>query len=327
MNYYLYQLTFTTPVHFGEGGSLSSSKYTCESDTLFGALCNEAELLQAGGAAELIEKAESGDFLISGLFPFFETKDTLEIYLPRPMYPVVRDEKRKSLSFSEMKTEATAIKKFKKIEYIRASELKAYLSGETMSTDIREFGASVATVKVNTRGVEPLPYTVGGYAFNKAAGLYFIAGLTSQEDVETLSRTVISLGHTGIGGKRSSGYGKFVLNGGEPYEIDDMYDDMRALETYLNDAEAPIQMALSSCAPRSEEISIVKAGTVGLERRGGYIWSSGAHAVRKRDNYYALKPGSCLPKRLKGQCLYFSYEGLPYTVCRNGKGLFLGVKV
>ena len=52
------------------------------------------------------------------------------------------------------------------------------------------------------------PYSVGTFSFEKDAGLYFIAK-GSERTIQRLNEVMYALQFSGIGGKRSAGYGRF----------------------------------------------------------------------------------------------------------------------
>ena len=79
-------------------------------------------------------------------------------------------------------------------------------------------------------GQDTLPYHVGAFRFAEDCGLYVLAGLES-DDAAWLRTLMRALGLSGIGGKVSSGYGKFTV------------DD----EIYLNE---PSMSRLRGCSGR-----------------------------------------------------------------------------
>lgn len=81
MNYDVYKLKFKTPVHFGTG-RLSGTMNTIYADTIFLALCCEAQkLMGEGGADKLCSLAENNGLRISDAMPYFN--DALSI--PKPI--------------------------------------------------------------------------------------------------------------------------------------------------------------------------------------------------------------------------------------------------
>ena len=100
-----------------------------------------------------------------------------------------------------------------KENFIRISEIKNWLQSindkEVYSIDNPIFAIENTMEKVACRGQEPLPYFVNSYKFNDNAGLYFILGYEDDDDAIIMEKIIESLGYSGIGGKKSSGYGKY----------------------------------------------------------------------------------------------------------------------
>ena len=131
MGYYLYQLAFDAPVHFGDtaqGGSLERDSWEFTADRLFSSLC--CELANHGEQArldQLAAMAQQGDFLISDLLPYqLGEKDDLELFLPVPYTYMENKKKYHSLSMSEAKSLSAMRKKSKKMAYCRISEMAEY---------------------------------------------------------------------------------------------------------------------------------------------------------------------------------------------------------
>ena len=78
MDYKIYMLSFTTPVHFGTGVLSESSINFC-ADTLFSALYIEALKLEL--ADQLYNMVEEGKLLFSDAFPYIGK----QYFLPKPM--------------------------------------------------------------------------------------------------------------------------------------------------------------------------------------------------------------------------------------------------
>lgn len=332
MIYYAFTLKFLTPVHFGDtasGGNLDKIALSCSADTLFAALCNEAAALDSTILEKLIADVSEQKIVFSSLFPYYRTEnEDLYLYLPKPLLQM-EAKKQSSKSFAEMKQLATKLKKQKKTSYIRASELQAWLKncqeGQFADYEVSEFAAPFVAGKVNLRGNDPLPYFVGSYVFDENAGLYFLCGVEddNEEDIEWINGLLKQLGMTGIGGKRSSGYGKFKL--ADKYsdlackDLDDIFD-------MLFEEESSIQMCLAPVCPLAEEIAAVKQGAYKLVKRGGFISSPMTGENMKRDSVYMLAEGSCFAKRLQGSLLRQEIDGIEHPVYRDGVGMFVGLK-
>ena len=332
MIYYVFTLKFLAPVHFGDtasGGNLDRMSLSCSADTLFAALCNEAAASDADLLQKLIQKVSDGQVKFSSLFPYYRTKDgeeDLYMYLPKPLLQMdVKEQTNKS--FSEMRQLATKLKKQKKTSYIRACQMQEWLhnssQGIALDYEVPEFAVPFVSGKVNLREAEPLPYYVGSYLFAENTGLYFICGVEDEDDMEWLEELLVQLGMSGIGGKRSSGYGKFKLADNymeiESKDLDVIYD-------MLFEEDSNIQMCLSPVCPLASEIEIVKTGAYKLLKRGGFISSPDMAENIKRDSVYMLAEGSCFDKRLQGQVLSQSVEGLAHKLYRDGVGMFVGLK-
>lgn len=332
MRFAIFSLAFDGPVHFGEasqGGGLEQAGMGYPADTLFSALCTE---LSAEGAladlARLREGVTSGRLLLSDLLPWQVVGDEMAYYLPRPVLQLAR-RAQQPLAYRETCAQATARKRAKKLKYLRASRLADFL--QAMQADGRweeetpEFGAQALTERVNCRGAASLPYFVGTFSFCADAGLYLLAGMEREEDQDWLEALLRWLGCLGIGGKRSSGCGKFHL-AEDALSLDEvgLYADDAALYRMLEDAAAPWQMTLSPLLPTREEIPAVRQGSYALRHVGGFV-TEAAYAEKKR-GVYLVEAGSCFRARPAGQVAVLGTSG-GHEVLRYGKGLYVGVTV
>jgi len=334
MMYYIFTLKFLTPVHFGDtanGGSLDKFSLQCSADTLFAALCNEAANKGSDAVETLVKKTAEGKIVFSSLFPYWRTvDDDLYFYLPKPLLKLEQDEQQSAKSFEEIKQLATKLKKQKKSTYIRASQINSLL--ESGSSDrqfaVPEFAAPLVAGRVALREEKPLPYYVGSYVFSEHSGLYFILGVEHEEEFTLIKELLLSLGYSGIGGKRSSGYGKFELADDELELFDDggVYDDDTAIALMLYNEKSKYQMCLAPVCPKADELAVVKQGSYKLIKRGGFIASSAAKDNIKRNSIYMLQEGSCFSERLRGQMLQQTVDGLAHDIYRDGIGMFVGLK-
>lgn len=330
MRYLAYKLSFAGPVRFGsdaKGAGLEKSSLACHADTFFSALCCEAA--QWGGAAavaRLSRWVETRQLRLSDLYPYRGD----DLYLPRPLLPA--QAAREAVTSLGQATAASAQRKaMKKAAYLPLRQLDAYLAwlrqGGDCPLTAAEFGQAFLEQRVNTRGEQSLPYHVGDFRFYPDAGLYFLAALGPEADEAWLARLLESLGHSGLGGKKSSGCGRFAL-ADDPWELgeDEVYPGDARLYAMLGDEEAPWQMALSVTCPAPEELDLLAGGQYLLVRRAGFVASAAyAPEARKRHGLHLLQPGSCLPGRLEGQLLDVAAGGA-HAIYRYGKGLFVGVR-
>lgn len=330
MAYYLYQLAFDAPVHFGmaeQGGSLAAAGMSYPSDTLFSALCCE---LAAAGAEEqlraLIEKCRAGDILLSDLLPYREDEDgEMHYYLPKPIRTVLQRGAAPPENLRSARAQSGARKQMKKISYLRASRLTEYLDAQRAGEVFEErdaFSTYGLTTKVNCRTREPYPFA--GISLHAWCGLYAVLYLRDENDAAQMTELFTYLGLSGIGGKRSAGYGRFHLED-DPYDLADaFYEDDAALHTFLENENAPRQMLLSSLLPHEADVGALRGGTYELRKRSGFITPIGAGAVRKKNSVYMLSAGSCLSQRIPGTIVSVDKEP-GYEVLRCGKGLYIGV--
>lgn len=337
MIYYAFTLKFLTPVHFGDtasGGNLDKIALSCSADTLFAALCNEAAAMDSTILEKLIAGVREQKIVFSSLFPYYRTEnEDLYLYLPKPLLQM-ETKQQSSKSFAEMKQLATKLKKQKKTSYIRASELQGWLKnckeGQPADYEVPEFAAPFVAGRVSLREAKPLPYFVGSYIFDEKAGLYFLCGVDddNEEDIDWINDLLKQLGMTGIGGKRSSGYGKFEL-ADDYWEVAPdvaIYDDDIAIAKMLFDEESNMQLCLAPVCPAAEDIAEVKHGAYKLVKRGGFIYSPMVGENIKRDSVYMLAEGSCFAKRLQGSLLKQVVDGVEHPVYRNGVGMFVGLQ-
>lgn len=325
MGYFYYRLNFNTPVHFGQseaGGKLEKAGFDFSADSLFSAICTE---LAQQGELDILEKivdmAKRGEFLLSDLFPFMDKDGDELYYLPRP-FLFRSNESIEKLDMKQAKAISAQRKAAKKQQYIRASEyrefLKTMVKGEfySIKKPLQDFGGNSLMERVNCRQSEPLPYYVGQYTFADNAGLYGIVDMPDEFRDQFVS-ILNSLGLTGIGGKRSSGYGRFTS---ELFDLDDIVDDTKALMDMLENSNATTQMNISILKPAADEIETVKAGQYQLKKRSGFTDNI------KRDSVYMLASGSCFKKRLNGEVIDISRD-YGHPIWRYGRGLFVGLEI
>jgi len=325
MSYYIYKLKFLTPVRFGRssaGTGLAQSSVSCHADTFFSALCQEwASVFGRRGFEELIEAVRYGQFLLSDLCPW----SGLELYLPKPALPPLfqRD------AYGEEKSNK---KLLKKLEYIPASRFLEYLDFLREGVDLPwlaeedSFACEHLVYRASVgRDAETLPYPVSAHCFREDSGLYFILH-AAEEWRDKLDYVIESLGVSGIGGKRSSGLGKFELYD-DSFEVG-LYDSDCILEELLKE-NGIFYMSLSVLAPARDDLDIIKGGQsyYTLVKRTGFVASPAyAAAPLKRKPVVMLAAGSCFEGKPQGRLLDVSDQG-GHAVYRYGKGLYLGVKV
>ena len=311
MRYDLLKLDFSTPVHFGSG-RLDTAEMTFCADRLFSALCIEA--LKKGGEEylrEIYKAANSGNLLLSDGLPYIE--DTY--YIPKP---VIHIEHSRDESSSVLK------KAFKKLAYVPVEKIDEFLNGdmdpETENEKFSHIGKFGKRHLVSVRNGEDdsLPYRVGDFTFNKKSGLYVILGCADDELYYDISELIEAVGYSGIGGKISSGMGKFSV---KPRKVPEVF--LRAFE-----GEYDKYISLSVCMAKNDELeSVLKnAGYVMLKRSGFINSYTYADNFRKKSNFYCFAAGACFEKRFEGDIFDVS-QGGAHPVWRYAKPLLMGVNI
>lgn len=337
MHYYLYKLSFDTPVHFGAdvaGIGVEKAVPTCHADTLFSAICNEVLLLN--GEEDLhkwVNKAQEGNFLVSDLFPY----DKENLYLPKPCY--IRKEKKEDLyqDFEESKNRSKDKKDMKNLKFIPIDYWDFYI--EYLLTDEKQYKPTnlehicmetvIPKVSMSRDEKDNQLFSVGAYVFAEDSGLYFIAAFSEKSEEAKFRKIIQSLGYSGIGGERSSGYGKFKI--GKSIELSNNSPDgqEKILYSILTREKSNFYVTLSVVSPESEELKTLDKQDCYylLVPRKGFVYSSNysSHPV-KRKPVVMFNTGSCFKSKLKGNILDLkSSEDEAHPVYRYGKAMMVGI--
>ncbi len=329
MRYILYKLAFLSPVHFaGDArGGLERVAMLCRSDTFFSALCTEAAANGMNVEELLVQPADGAELLISDLLPW----QGEDLYLPRPMLPPNLPQS----GFATMKLASqgsAARKKMKKLQYLPAQKMNAYLTWVQGKGGLpvydNAFGAAEVGQRVSCRGEEPLPYFVASFSFQEQAGLYFVLKISDNVSQNKLTALVESLGYTGIGGKRTSGFGKYrLLEAPVDMAKAGVSASTSTLFGLLNDDGAERQMTLSTLCPADDTLPVVGEGLYALVPRGGFVDSPVyAPSPVKRNGVHMLAAGACFSQRVAGKVVCVGDEG-GHKVYRLGQSLYAGLKL
>lgn len=307
MKYCIYKLKFTTPVHIGKK-LLTDANETIPADTLFSALCLEA--LKYGGEAminELVDYVKNNQLVFTDALPY--KADTY--YVPKPLNPVKKVDK---------KGDSKRKKAFKKIKYIPLESIDEFIEGDfEPENETVEFGkyalnAKVAVSRFSEEDAEP--YYVGTYTFNEDSGLYICMGYENDMVKDQVTDLLNMLASTGVGGKVSSGLGKYELyKKNLPAKLSERLE--KDYSTY---------MTLSVSLPMEDELEeALKGAHYVVEKRSGFVMSStySDEFVRKND-IYVMTAGSCFNMRFNGDVYDVSAEGR-HAVYRYAKPFMIGV--
>lgn len=327
MDYHIYKLSFTTPCRFGSTAGLDKSDVICQADTFFSALANECVSFYGTDKLQILKQSvEKGQFLISDLLPYDEDG----LFLPKPLWIV--DKKNKQESLTGIKERMEGSKKLKKLQYIPIYDFenyiecmktgKNYINNDDKRTIIDEIYQKQLIEKVNCRGEESLPYFMEQVHIKANCGLYFIAATAGSDDIELLDKLLQLLSYTGIGGKRSSGYGKFTYTK-EVLKDNNDGEDTSNLYYLLEKSPGQIYMSLSNIVPAQTEIDQLREGSYRLLPRSGFVTDGNYSTVPlKRNRYFAVMHGSCFKQPLAGTVLDVNDNG-SHPVYRYGKGIYV----
>ena len=297
---------FSTGLHIGRG-LLTDGEPVFYADTLFSALCHEA--LKMKKLDKLYRYCKEGHLKLSDGMPFIRN----QLYLPKPLLRVETDDEGNS-----------KIKKlFKKLNYIPVEKFEEYLKGDLdVQKEKKKYdtlGKFQMTQKVSvTREEEPQPYYVGSYHFQKEAGLYVIVSYDKEEVFEFFIELMRALEYSGIGGKRTSGYGKFQL---EYVNLSKKLRERICMEKYS------LKMLVSLALPKKEELQrACSHANFQVIKRSGFVASDtyARHLQRKKD-FYAFAGGSCFQNTFDGDIYDVSLGG-SHPVYQYAVPIFVGVK-
>lgn len=305
MKYKIYRMKFRTPFHAGRG-MLSDSEDSVLADTLFSALYIEA--MKIGAEKRLFGDVNEGRLLLSDAMPC--NKDVF--FIPKPFLYVT----------SKNAGDSVEKKKVKKLKYLSLDELESFLNGDLSKIEDRVSDMSVFTSfsRAAVRGLEDsLPYQVGACSLRDDWELYVILGYEDEKAEKLVDVLFQNLGWVGVGGKRSSGMGKFEVSDVEIPEA--LRDRIIEAATYKK------KMTLSVSLPREEELDDALIGSsYSLLKRSGFVYSETyAPEQRKKRDAFLFSAGSCFSNLYTGSLMDVSESGC-HPVFRYAKPIFMGVR-
>lgn len=310
MKYQLFKLSFSTPVHFGKN-LLNSSEYTLCSDTIFSALCSEVAREGEEAVDRFVSLFKDNKLVMSDAFPYIKDK----FFLPKPYIHIEREENNDS---------SVVRKAYKKLSFIGFDEFDSYLSGkfDVMSAvSMSELGKSSVKISAAVRSdkEETLPYEVGLFSFYENCGLYLIVGSDSEDAEAMFDMVMEQLGLSGIGGKRSSGYGRFA------------YEKIAAGDWLVSRLADTIgnKMLLNTALPKDDELeSVMGEARYSLIKRSGFVTSTSySDTWQRKNDIYMFKSGSCFQESFEGDIYDVSNGSGKHPVFRYGKPLMMRVSV
>ena len=301
MKYAVYRLEFPNGVHLGTT-SLDESNYSFSADTLFSALYLEAVRQSREMAEELLQLTMDGRLLFSDAFPWIgET-----CYIPKPM---------KSVERIDNHGDSTVKKAFKNLKYIPMDMIDIYFSGAMDDIDEQERFKSLGKRTVRTSAYvytrdDTEPFHVGVFYFSNNSGLYILVGYDTESVHQLFYELLEALSFSGIGGKKSSGLGRFTILKESSLIIPEK-------------KEEDSWMTLSISLPCEDELDRALEGArYRIIKKSGFVYSENyADEPQKKRELYMFEAGSCFQHLFSGD-IYDVSAGGRHPVYRYAKPLF-----
>ena len=329
MENYIIKFKFLTPVHFGDieqRSNLSSTDFLLQSDSVFSALCNEAFKLYGQKGVDRLLDIANGDFELSSMLPFYNDN----YFLPKPLVVYNYNNNASYEKDSDMNYK----KKLKKLKFLKISNFSYYnecglnnknIDVDKLINDTQNFGVFSVVQKVKTSrvGEDSLPYHLGVFTYNENSGAYVVLRIGNKDDIDFISNLFAGLTFSGLGGRRSSGYGKFS------YEIIELCNtrnnDLEILNKLLN-MKSKRYMTLSLFLPSVLDDEFLKNSYYTLVRRSGFIDSANfSDTFVKKSDVYTFGVGSTFNSKVEGQILNVAGNFGNHKVYKFLKPLYVGV--
>ena len=294
MTYKMYIMNFQS-AHFG-AGTLDSSKMTFAADRLFSALVLEAKKM--GKMEEFVSIAGQDDFVLTDAFPYQSGP-----FLPKPIGFPKFEQPDLTTDVKEVRRQA---KMAKKLQFIPLDKFDSYVNG-TLFKDADHAVTNIVTK--NQPHVDGNLFQVSTVRFRDESCLYVIA-----KESELLNELMTSLQYTGIGGKRSSGYGQFDLT------ILDLPDSFKNRLTKAH--QGPV-MTLTTSLPVEKELEYAMGtGSYLLSKSSGFAFSTETKENYRKQDLYKLASGSTFSETYTGQIVDVRPLDFPHEVLNYAKPLF-----
>lgn len=308
MKFNVYKLNFLSSVHFGTG-KLAFSEYAFNAARLFSALCCETLHMDGpSGIKRLVDLCETDKLRLTDVFPFCDANPKMTYYIPKPLIYVEHGKEQGNSSIK---------KASKKMKYIDAGKLNHYLDGnlDVKEENDRFFGNEKKGYKgigeydvremSAVKELEPAnPYPVGTFKFNEGWGLYFLVGYEDEKTMEWIEDLLVSLGYSGIGGKRTAGLGQFELDFGRDFP--------EGVKKHLvtEKGEEGKYVLLSSAMERDLKDELLDEAAYSIGRTGGFVNSETySENQLKKKGYFYFESGSVFSRTFSGEIVDVSNHG------------------
>lgn len=295
MTYKMYIMNFQS-AHFG-ARTLDSSTMTFSADRLFSALAIEAKKM--GRMDEFVSLAGQDEFVLTDAFTY-----KLGPFLPKPIGFPKFDQADLTTDVKEVRRQA---KLAKKLQFIPLENFDSYVSG-TLLEDKEHAVTNIVTK--NQPHVDGGLYQVSTVRFADQSALYVIA-----TESELLNELMTSLQYAGIGGKRSSGYGRFDLT---------ISDLPATFKNRLTKVHQGTVMTLTTSLPIEKELEhAMETGSYLLSKSSGFAFSTETKENYRKQDLYKFVSGSTFCETYTGQIVDVRPLGFPHEVLNYAKPLFL----
>ena len=137
-----------------------------------------------------------------------------------------------------------------------------------------------------------------------------------------------SLSLSGIGGKRTSGYGQFEYEFKQLDESSNVESE-RTLAALLN-KNAEYYLSLSAFYPQKDEVKNLKNGYYSLIQRQGFVqsatYNNKDNKILKKRSITMINAGSCFREKFEGEVVDVKKDG-NHSVYRYGKPIMIGIEL
>lgn len=297
MKLQLCQLKFDY-AHFGEG-TLDSSSSIFSASRLYSALYLEA--MKTNQAQEFLNLSRSEEFVLSDAFPYIEGVPFLPKPIGYPEYTTVKN--------SDLKSVRRKAKLTKKVGFIPLTELESFLKREADLSRLAELANNFTEYDyVTKKGLDP--FEVGVTTF--ADSLYIITSAST-----LLNQLLEALQYSGLGGKRSSGYGRFSIKvSNVPTE----------LEKRIVSKKPGHKLLMTTSYPKKEELQrAIDGAKYLLKKESGFAYSLTTGVPLRKKDLYKFKAGSVFENEYSGDIYDVSPENFSHPVWNFSKGLFFNL--
>ena len=242
--------------------------------------------------------AGQDEFALTDAFPYLSGP-----FLPKPIGFPKFEQPDLTTDVKEVRRQA---KMAKKLQFIPLDKFDSYVSG-TLLEDKEHAVTNIVTK--NQPHVDGALYQVSTVRFADQSALYVIA-----TESDLLNELMTSLQYAGIGGKRSSGYGRFDLT------ITDIPD---ALNNRLTKVHQGPVMTLTTSLPIEKELEhVMGTGSYLLSKSSGFAYSTESKENYRKQDLYKFASGSTFSETFTGQIVDVRPLDFPHEVLNYAKTLF-----